>query len=105
MQWGADKPTIYATPSIEYAGNPVYSRFYEKGGKKLPMVFQLRVRKPVRKQGDLSAGLWSKVADSNFPSGEDTCEWLFEGPADVQVYGMMIREVPVEVLAKWPGFH
>lgn len=88
--------SVYLTPSIEYAGHPVYAPFFEVGdGHWAQVVLQCRVRPGgIREQ---PATLWEKHwpphvrMDPNFPSTANL-EWLVDDPADVIVCGVMVRE-------------
>lgn len=87
---------IYFSPSIEYAGHPVYAQFFRLGPKHWgQVVLQCRVHPAsiVEIPSTLGNAHWPTDVrmDPNFPSN-NCMEWLIQDPADVIVSGLMVRE-------------
>eukprot|EP00746_Dinoflagellata_sp_MGD_P035123 gnl/MRDRNA2_/MRDRNA2_18394_c0_seq1.p1 gnl/MRDRNA2_/MRDRNA2_18394_c0~~gnl/MRDRNA2_/MRDRNA2_18394_c0_seq1.p1 ORF type:complete len:560 (-),score=105.84 gnl/MRDRNA2_/MRDRNA2_18394_c0_seq1:400-2079(-) len=94
--WSQSNSTIYLSPSIEYAGHPVYAELFEvEDGRWAQLVFQCRVRPDafVVRPGSLQNKHWPHNVrfDPNFDSISGL-EWLVENPENIMVYGLMVRE-------------
>jgi len=96
-QAGANgQPTIYCSPSIEYAAHPVYSQLFKLAEDHWgQVVMQCRVRPgSFKEQGNtLGQSHWPRKVcfDKNFPNN-DCMEWLLTDSSDIVVVGLMIRE-------------
>jgi len=89
--------TIYVSPSVEYAGHPVYAQLAKAGTCNwLQAVLQVRVRPGsfAERPATLSQKSWPRDLriDRNFAK-PDRLEWLIEDPADVIVTGVLLREL------------
>jgi len=95
--YSSTQRTIYLTPSVEYAGHPVYATLAKVGRCEwLQAVLQVRVRPGafVTKPGSLGVTHWEQGVriDPNF-SSMDSLEWLIEDEKDVVVTGVLLREL------------
>jgi len=87
---------IYTSPSIEYAGHPVYSQLIQLGTEHwAQIVLQCRVRPGSfrKRNSTLGRSYWPQDLrfDPNFPT-HDKLEWVVKNPEDVVVTAVMMRE-------------
>lgn len=100
QQHSSSGQSIYVSPSIEYAGHPVYAPLAEAAeGTWLQSILQVRVRPGAFRvvDGTLTGKHWKKGVqfDSNFEDWRGL-EWLVESPDDIKVTGIMFRELGLD---------
>jgi hypothetical protein len=85
---------IFLSPSYLYSSCEVYAKTHIVRDKKFKVLLQVRVRPGSYKVYKETIGAEKKQIDPHFDNNE--LEWIVKNPADVVVYGVLIKEITAE---------